>query len=78
MTIREGQLVVTCVNEKWQSNSYWDCSNLEWVKINSGAPCLIISVDLQKVCFTHQGRLYSIHNCYDDKATGLPVWCSVL
>lgn len=77
MTINVGQLVVTCVNEKWQSSAYWDCSNLEWVKIKPGSPCLIVSVDPQKVCFTHQGRLYSIHNCYNGPG-GFPVWCSPL
>ena len=77
MTLKEGQLVITQLNESWQSTKYWDYMANEWVDIKVGSACLILSVNPQKITFTYAGRVYSIHNCYDD-IEGIPVWCSIL
>ena len=77
MPLKSGQLVLTQTSEQWQSTKYWDAVENEWIDIKEGSACLIISVDLQKVMFTHSGRMYSIHNCYDSE-DGIPVWCRKL
>lgn len=77
MPLRAGQLIMTQVNDQWQSTKYWDTIEHEWVDIKTGSPCLVISVDLKKVLFISAGRTFSIHNCYDS-ADGIPVWCSKL
>lgn len=77
MTLKSGQLIETQVNDEWQSTKYWDCDVAEWSDVCVGTPCLIVSVDPQKILFTCSGRIYSIHNCYDS-TDGVPVWCKVL
>lgn len=77
MPLTTGRLFRTRVNDRWQSTQYWDCTENVWVDIRPGSVCLTISVDKQKICFIHAGRLCSIHNCYNEP-TGIPVWCDIL
>lgn len=77
MPLRAGQLIMTQVNDQWQSTKYWDAVEHEWIDVKTGSVCLVISVDPQKVLFTHSDRVYTIHNCYDG-IDGTPVWCSKL
>lgn len=77
MSLKAGQLVATQHNDQWQSTKYWDYIDHEWIDIEVGSACLIISVDPQNVLFTHSGRIYTIHNCYNGE-DGMPVWCRKL
>jgi hypothetical protein len=69
-----GQLAVTQVSIAWRSTKYYDAANKEWINIPPGSACLITDVNWQSIGFMSMGRLFSMHNCYDDD-NGIPVWC---
>jgi hypothetical protein len=74
VSLSTGQLVVTRVSEGWRSTKYYHEPTGSWIDIPPGSACVITDVDWKSIKFMSSGRLYSMHNCYDDD-NGIPVWC---
>jgi hypothetical protein len=73
-----GTLVQTHVCEGWMSKQYWDCSENEWVELESGTVAMIVDVNEMNIKFLAKDRVFSIHNCYNDQISNAPIWCNVL
>lgn len=73
-----GTLVQTRVFDKWMSKQYWDCSENEWVELDIGTVVMIVDVNEMNIKFLAKDRVFSIHNCYNDSKTGVPLWCTRL
>ena len=70
-----GTLVQTRVCEGWMSKQYWDCSENEWVELEPGTVAMIVDVNEMNIKFLAKDRVFSIHNCYNNDETGMPIWC---
>ena len=77
-SMKLGTLVQTQVCDKWMSKQYWDCTENEWVELEVGTVAMIVDVNAMNIKFLARDRLFSIHNCYHNPETDMPVWCSAL
>ena len=73
-----GTLVQTRVCEEWMSKQYWDYSGDAWVELEEGTVAMIVDVNDLNIKFLAKDRIFSIHNCYDDIKTGVPLWCDLI